>query len=249
MKRFLPFFLTLFSFNAFSIDETESFRQRSQDKENFQILSFKLSGKRGNSETEEYNLSYYHSKKFGKNNQHFGFIMASSEYAKSNNIESANNAFAHLRYNYYYRKDKSFELFLQTKKNSFQSLESRDLIGFSYRLEKNKNFAYGAGLFLEKEKYILKDIKKDFKQTRFNIYSVYATPLNENVVISNTLYFQPNIKAVEDYRAYNNFEISSKMTKNIKMKFGIVFEYDSKPVENVKNKDITYNMGFEYIFN
>lgn len=233
------------SFNVFAIDETESIRQRSQNKPNFTNIAIDLSGKRGNSETENIALGVYHSMRFDK---HFGYIMATREYSNSNGQKSADNSFVHVRYNYYVRKKDSIEIFAQTNVDDFRSLESRKLIGLAYRHEITVHSAYGLGVFNEHEKYNVNNETLTFKQNRINLYWVIAKKINRNVVLSNTLYYQPNIEEFSDWRAFNKFSISSRLTKNLSMNFGLLVEHDSQPVLNVEATDISYAAGFEIEF-
>ncbi|MBU2882608.1 DUF481 domain-containing protein [Psychrosphaera sp. B3R10] len=244
-KDLTALFLFTFSAHTMAIDETESLRQRSQDKTLFTNLSLDLSGKSGNSDTENFEFGLYHSQRHDK---HFGFIMASREYAKSNGAESANSSFLHFRYNYYFAKEKSFELFTQSNFDDFRSLESRNLLGISYRQEFHKTHAFGAGLFNEHEKYLVNDDPTNFTQTRANLYWVFAKPLSKYANLANTLYYQPNIEEFGDWRAFNKFSINSALTENLYLKFGVLIEHNSQPVLDVEKTDISYRAGFEFEF-
>ncbi len=209
---------TLFiSTSALAIDETESLRQRSQDKPSFTSLSLDLSGKSGNSDKEDFSFGIYHSE---RKNQHFGFIMASRDYAKSNDIKSEDSSFLHGRYNYYFSKSEAFEVFAQSNKDDFKSLESRNLVGIAYRKEFSDKTTAGVGVFEEKEKYDVNGSTVEFQQTRLNVYWVTTLPLANGAELSNTLYYQPNAAELSDYRVYNRLSIKSKLTENLSLKFG-----------------------------
>lgn len=233
------------SFTSLAIDETESLRQRSKDQKFFTNLSIDISGKRGNSETEDFAFGIYHSQ---RHKQHFGFVMASREYAKSNNTESANSSFLHVRYNYYFEAERSFELFAQSNFDDFRSLESRNLLGVAYRQEFRQSHALGFGIFNEQEKYLVGQQELNFHQTRGNIYWVYATEISQYAHLANTVYLQPNIAEFDDWRAFNKLSVNSKLTDNLYLKFGVLIEHDSQPVLDVEKTDISYSAGFEYEF-
>jgi hypothetical protein len=248
MKKFLPSAIALAAFTSlplFAIDETESLRQRSQDKPSFTNIGLDLAGKNGNSDKESIAIGLYHSVRF---NQHFGFVQASREYETSNGTESANNSFLHLRYNYYIDSDHSFELFAQTNVDDFRQLESRDLVGVGYRKELGKKQALGVGAFREEEKYLVNGENKLFEQTRANLYWVYAHQISEYAMLSNTLYYQPNVENMSDWRAFNKLTIRSKVSENVYLKFDMLVEHDSKPVLNVASTDTSYSAGFEWEF-
>jgi len=230
---------------ALAIDETESLRQRSQSKPEFTSLSFNLTGRSGNSDTEEVALGAYHSKRIG---QHFGFIMATREYAKSNGVESADAAFVHLRYNRYIDQENAIEVFAQSNVDDFRSLESRNLIGGAYRHEVSKSQAFGLGLFKEWEEYLVDSQKQTYEQFRVNLYWVLAKDLSDNATITNTFYYQPNIEDTDDWRAYNKLGIRSKITERLYLSFGFLLEHDSRPVLEVKKTDSSYQAGFEFEF-
>jgi len=235
----------LFSTSTYAIDETESLRQRSQDRPSFTSISLDLSGKSGNSETENFSFGLYQSMRKDK---HFGFIMLSREYATSFDVESANNSFAHVRYNYYFEVDQSFEVYAQVNEDNFRSLESRELLGFAYRREVSDAQAFGIGAFTEHEDYLVNDAPITFDQTRMNLYWVYSKQLKEDAFISNTLYYQPNLEEFSDWRAYNKFSITTELTDHIDMQFNVLIEHDSAPVLDVEETDISYGAGFKIAF-
>lgn len=232
-------------FSALAIDETESLRQRSQEKDSYTNLSFDLAGKGGNSKTEDFELGLYHSMRKGK---HFGFVMATREYATSFDVESANNSFAHLRYNYYYQEHDSVEVFTQLNEDDFRSLESRKLFGIAYRKEISKAQAFGLGLFSEHENYIVNKQRQKFDQTRVNAYWVYSEKLTKTSYVANTLYYQPNISELADFRAYNKLSLNTEITEDIYLTFSLLVEHDSKPVLDVKKTDYSYSAGFAIEF-
>ena len=232
-------------FSALAIDETESLRQRSQSKPSFTSLSLNLSGRSGNSDTEEVSLGAYHSKRVG---DHFGFIMATRDYAKSNGVESADSAFVHLRYNRYFNKKNALELFGQSNVDDFRSLESRNLIGVAVRHEVSKFQAFGVGLFQEWEEYLVEDRQQEFDQLRVNLYWVLAKDLSDNATITNTFYYQPNTEDTHDWRAFNQLSIRSKITERLYLSFGLLLEHDSRPVLDVEKTDSSYQAGFEFEF-
>lgn len=244
-STFFVLLILIITFSVNAIDETESIRQRSQNKPSFTNLSIDLSGKKGNSETENIELGIYHSERF---EQHFGYIMATSEYSKSNGQKSADSSFIHIRYNYYLSQNDSIELFVQNNVDDFRSLESRELIGAGYRQEINTSSAFGVGIFNEHEKYLVDEKTLNFTQNRINMYWVITKELNSYASISNTFYYQPNVESLNDWRAYNKLSISSKLTDNISMKFGLQIEHDSRPVLNVEATDVSYQTGFEIEF-
>ena len=242
---FYTLLLLVTTFSVMAIDETESIRQRSQDKPNFTNLFVDLSGKKGNSETENIELGIYHSQRY---KQHFGYIMATREYSNSNGQKSADSAFIHIRYNYYVADKNSVELFAQTNVDDFRSLESRELLGLGYRYEFSLSSAYGVGLFYEHEKYLVNNDYLTFSQNRINLYWVVAKKISQHATLTSTLYYQPNIDDFDDWRAFNKVSISSKLTKNLSMNFGFLLEHDSRPVLNVETTDISYQTGFEIRF-
>jgi len=237
--------LSLASTYTLAIDETESLRQRSQDKDRYTNLSLDLSGKGGNSETEDIEFGLYHSARVGN---HFGFVMATREYATSFDVESANNSFAHLRYNYYFTEHNSVEVFAQINEDNFRSLESRKLVGVAFRQELSQSQAYGIGLFSEHEDYIVNDEEQVFEQTRINSYWVYSKTISSTSYIANTFYYQPNIKSFSDFRALNKLSINTEITDNIYLTFSLLVEHDSKPVLDVKKTDHSYSAGFAVEF-
>ncbi len=251
-KRFLkPFsksvvYSSLFISGAsIAIDETESLRKKAQDKPSFRLVSFDLSGKSGNSEKNDYSLGLFQSM---RQDNHFAFYMATVDYAESNDVKSEDSAFFHGRYNYYYEPTAAIEFFAQVNKDEFKSLESRKLVGISYRKEFSDLNTVGIGFFDETEEYKVNDTNLNFNQTRLSAYWVYSYDFTSGASLSNTLYYQPNAESFSDYRVYNNFNLKSKVTDKLSLKFGMLIEHDSNPVLNVEKTDIKYQAGFTYQF-
>ena len=245
VKIFILIMVIIINFKSFAIDETESIRQRSQDQDVYTNVSFDIAGKGGNSETEEFELGIYHSERSGN---HFGFVMATREYATSFDVKSANNSFAHLRYNYYFAEQSSIEVFTQINEDEFRSLDSRKLIGFAYRYELSKAQAVGIGLFSEHEDYKVNEHRLSFEQTRINSYWVYSKDISATSYIANTLYYQPNVSEFSDFRAYNKLSINTEITESLYLTFSLLVEHDSKPVLDVEKTDHSYSAGFAYEF-
>jgi hypothetical protein len=244
-KIIITLTLLIISNMSIGIEETESLRKKAIDRNNYTSFGMDLSGKKGNSKTEDIDISLFHSQKI-KN--HLGYFIFSKEYSENNNIKSSDNYFLHSRYNYFLKDNKSFELFYQISQNNFQSLDSRKLIGLSLRSEYSDNLSFGVGIINEKEKYILSNGNIYFKQNRLSNYIVINKEISNNSKLTNTLYYQPNIKLFSDYRLYNNLKLRTNIAYNFNISFSFLVEYDSVPIINVEKHDISYNLGFDYSF-
>ena len=141
------------------------------------------------------------------------------------------------------------EFFTQSQFDEFRSLDFRQLFGTGFRNpihKSDKNYAYvGYGIFYENETY---SQAPDEERIRANFYVTYATVIRENVEFSTVLYFQPDIDQIEDVRVIFTPAMKTKISDKLSMLASVDYSLDSKPVNDNKEYDLSYNMGLTYDF-
>ena len=184
------------------------------------------------------------------------FIVLNYEYGESAGVRDTEKSFLHLR-NIWHKSDfLSWELFTQLESNEFTRLTLRVLLGSGARLnlinDSDKHAAYlGLGAFRSKEKLDQEtgttDAGVDYAN-RANLYLTYKYKISNHSRLANTLYYQPDINEISDYRLLEQFGLQLDINEQLAFKLSINMIHDNRPPQNIKKTDTSYNTGFEYRF-
>ena len=168
----------------------------------------------------------------------------------TNTIED--KGFCHIRYT----KDiKSKILFLETfaqyEFNDFLNIKDRYLLGIGTRIKfdtkKNNSIFLGIGLMNEKEIYEL-ELEDNKNLIRSTNYLSNSTKINDNVTLSNIIYFQLDIGDANDYRILYDSSINVGTIKNLSLNFAINYRYDNDPHGDSSQSYTQLSSGIEYEF-
>jgi putative salt-induced outer membrane protein YdiY len=242
-KLFFFFLITILTTNSFAILNIEKLRSDANNGFNSN-LNLNLSGQKGNSNTSIINLktlsSYYQSI-----NQYL--LITDYSYGESEGLTSVHRGSAHLRYSYANNVFFTKEVFTQSEFDKFRDLDFRQLFGLGLRTSLKKvtesKLYLGYGFFYEFEKY---STSADEKRIRFNSYLSYYNDIADNINISFILYVQPEVGDFSDTRVIFSPIVKSQINKKISMSSSIDYRLDTKPVNNNKKYDLSYNMGLIY---
>ena len=121
-------------------------------------------------------------------------------------MKDTDSSFVHGRWIHLLTERWAVEGFVQWEQDEFDNLESRSLVGGGGRyqvaeIEDVFSVAVGLGAFREREVQDLQTYTDETYTTRVNSFVVYQHRLNPQIIVSSTLYYQPNIDRVSDYRA------------------------------------------------
>ena len=249
-------FLSVISYTEASIAivNTENMRVEASEKTEGvdKKLAFDISGKNGNTQKIKAGLGarvQWYEKDATR------FIVVNYEYGESADVKDTNKTFVHLRNIQYQSKNFAWESFAQIAEDEFTRLDSRMLLGGGVRLKliksEDKSVDLGLGLFREREKLDLVPLTTDAGVdygNRMNLYLVYKSTLSSHSRLSSTLYYQPDINEMSDYRLFEQFALQLDITENLSFNLSVDIYHDSKPAQLIKGTDTTYNTGFEYNF-
>ncbi|MCP4728420.1 MAG: DUF481 domain-containing protein [bacterium] len=187
--------------------------------------------------------------------RHRTFLVGDMKFARNRSEEFKNRGFAHLRYNYMFRKSIRGEFFTQYEYNEFIRLFNRRLFGTGVRINlhqsDNKGVYYGSSFMYEFEQI---DIKKDsgddpeYSLLRWSNYLVFKWEPGERSALVNSLYIQPALEDFEDTRILDEFDLQTGITDKLVMILGIRFRYDSLPPTGVKKADMEIMNSISYTF-
>ena len=166
------------------------------------------------------------------------------------NINTINyKGFCHIRYTKNLIEKYFLETFIQYEFNDFLNIEDRYLLGLGTRIQvdtkDNNSIFLGIGLMNEKEIYSNNDAKNLIRSTN---YLSNSTKINDNITLSNIIYFQLDIGNANDYRILYDSSISVETVKNLFLNFTINYRYDNDPHENSSENYTQLLSGIEYEF-
>lgn len=180
------------------------------------------------------------------------YLSASAGYGKSGGIVDQNEAFVHGRRIANITSKTAWEVFSQLEQDEFARLKLRAIGGGGLRFllgEKNPQQALfvGTGLFYSHE---LIDDDEDTieKAVKGNLYLLFKRKLTENAAFVNTVYMQPNVTSVNDFRILERATLKVSITNRIAIKLDMEVKHDNTPPVDVNKTDIKYTTGFEFNF-
>jgi len=183
-------------------------------------------------------------------------IIFSYDYGESNQVKDTDKQFLHFRKMWHMDKQFSWESYLQFESNAFTRLKLRALIGGGarYRLSVDNpsiESTLEGGLFYSKEQ--LDDSTVTLEQetdttTRVNTYWIFKQAINKQARWINTIYFQPDIERLVDYRLLEQFSFQVDILDELSINLSLDVSRDNQPPVNVKNTDTAYSTSLEYRF-
>lgn len=182
------------------------------------------------------------------------YLMVSNyAYGKSQDIVNVDKGFLHGRYIRSHTKKIASEVFIQTQRNKFSLLSSRNLAGggvrYLFNLGEMQKLYFGAGAFYEKEKLTENNSNETNDDgIRLNFYAMYNFRINKTLRLISTTYYQPATERDKDFRVLEDFSLLSKAGENLELKLSVNISHDSKPPKTVEYTDISYSAGFVYHF-
>ncbi len=182
-------------------------------------------------------------------------MIASYAYEESNNRRDTNRAFAHLRRTVQTWERSAPEVFLQTERNEFTRLAFRGLIGGGLRLTvsdtPHMRNHIGIGAYFAREEYDRRpDVSDSGKHHlwRFNSYLSLNGDINDYTRAYNTLYYQPALQQVSDFRLLNESGLLVRLTDRFDLKIAVQIAHQSRPPQQVEKTDGNLVTGAEYRF-
>ncbi len=216
-------------------------------------LSLNFSGKSGNSENQDIDLSW--TNWFSKDSNQW-LLSANYSYGEKAKDEVEDNGLIHARWINLdaITTNVDFESFIQLQYDDFKDLSSRQLIGVGlrHRLTSADNTptlsaTFGAGFFYEVEEQDLMDEKQ--YTIRGNLYARYTKKNPSDLypyTLHSTLYVQPSLEGMSDVRAFNVNQIDFPIAESLTLGIQLTFDFDSEPFESVEKLDIEYGLVMTY---
>lgn len=183
-------------------------------------------------------------------------VIVDYAYGESANVKDTDKSFIHYRHVWYASDRLSWEAFAQLQSDEFTRLKLRSLLGGGARFDllgkNDTHTAYlGLGVLRSREKLdpLLgsSEAEVDYA-TRINFYQVYQYRISEQSRLVNMVYYQPDVSELADYRLLEQLAIKVDINKSLSLKIALDVARDSRPPQNIKKTDTSYNTGLEYRF-
>lgn len=167
-----------------------------------------------------------------------------------------NAGFGHVRWTHMWRSMFGTEVFAQTQYNEFIRLQQRYLLGAGGRLEllegANGEVVIGTGYMLEFEQNDVPEDGPDAREVLAHRWTSYLSLKgylsDPNVSIVNTVYAQPRLTDMGDYRVLDEAELSVQITERLSLVAGLYLRFDSQPVADVDKLDVTMQNKLRIVF-
>ena len=211
--------------------------------------SFDVSGATGNDDRQAVSIKTHNLLRGDKSTWLF---VADYARAESNNLETEDNQFAHLRYVHKIEAGRGIEVFAQIQRNRFQKLVTRQLFGAGYRWDSSETKVsrtlFGVGVFREREQSLSLADKENV--WRGNFYSTFNLPLDLALgsSLNFSVYVQPDVENFSDLRSIAVAKFVVQLTERLSVDFTIGYDHDSKPAFGVDAQNFRYSSGPTYIF-
>lgn len=169
---------------------------------------------------------------------------------KGAGTQFVNSGFAHVRYNRKITKEfLRWEFFTQYQYNKALEVGQRVLAGSGPRFklyDSDKFRAYIASLYMfEYQESVDKLIIE--RNHRTSSYLSFTFDF-DRVEFSNTIYFQPNMQDLKDYRVLSQSDLLFKIFENLKFKTGFNYRFDTRPFPGVPKTTYYLVNGLSFEF-
>lgn len=168
------------------------------------------------------------------------YLTASGDYSQLNNTTSVAKAFAHLRYNRLLWVRVYAEAFAQWEIDRFRRITSRELLGLGPRFHLADGAQlvcyYGSSYMLELTQR-RNDTGRDVIAHRWNNYATLTYRPHQNIVLSETLYFQPRFDDFGDYFLLSIFSAHFRVTETFSSGIDLRVRRESRAPSGVRPTD------------
>lgn len=173
-------------------------------------------------------------------------------FKKLNSNRFNNRNLQHIRYNYLLNNKITLESFIQRQQDEILGINNRTLVGLGPRFEvsNSKEYQFYLGTLVMQEYENSKGKTENIieQATRGNIYISSLLQPNKIITIAGTLYYQPKINLLSDYRIAMEASISLKLIKNLFFTSTLTYQKDTFPIFNIPEEQYRLENGFTYTF-
>jgi len=184
------------------------------------------------------------------------YVVGNYAYGEALDTRNTDRSFLHLRHITQQTPALAWEAFAQGESNELARLLFRGLLGGGARLKlldhSDARAAFsGIGAMYVRETYTMfagaTDEESD-RQWRANLYLVAKYRMGPATRLVNSLYYQPSLSALGDYRLLDTFALHVDLTDTLALRVNVDIVHDSEPPVGVRETDVTYRTGLSWSF-
>ena len=184
------------------------------------------------------------------------FLLARNDFGWEQGERFADEGLFHLRQHYPLHGRIGLETFTQYNYDTTYRLDTRVLAGGGFRFHLVESGAFrlweGASAFVEHEKLSelmpADDHPENSTVVRWSHYLSSRFAVNERVVSTCTVYFQPLWNGIGDTRLLGDFSLEIDLAGPLVLALNFVTRYDSRPPEGVRKLDTVLENGLAVTF-
>ncbi len=233
-----------------AITNIESTRLNNTEEGTSGNISLSLDGRIGSSDKVALGTS---AKLIRAYNHDEWIALINRDYAEVDSEVNTDESLIHLRYLTKHTPNWGHEVFIQYQEDKFSFLAKRSLLGAGVRytlssaepLQQANNI--GAGLFYEEERYINTSTKNE-NNVRLNLYWAYKNKVNDNILYTSTLYFQPETGQLSDQKGLWQNALIINVTSTINLSLNWDVEHDTNTPDGAQDNETSYNSVLIYNF-
>jgi hypothetical protein len=174
------------------------------------------------------------------------FLAASGRFAERAGTPFLNQAFAHARWTAMWHERVGTDLFAQVQHNEFQRLQLRFVTGGGLRVELVHEPVFmmwgGSGYMFEHDRISVLTGAPDAPESFDHRWTSYLTMrlavLESQLLVQNTVYYQPRFDDFEDFRFLEELEVMSRIASQFLFGATLTVLYDSQPPTGVVPADL-----------
>ena len=174
------------------------------------------------------------------------FLTGSGRFAERADAPFINQAFVHLRWTGMWHERVGSDVFAQYQFNEFQRLRGRAVTGLGARFETAHapNFMLwaGSGYMFEYDRIDVlagaSDPPELFEHRWTNYLTMRLALFEGQLLLQNTLYYQPRFDAFTDFRLLEELEVLAKVTEVFGLGTTLSVLHDSAPPTGVRDTDL-----------
>ena len=173
------------------------------------------------------------------------FVLGNYKLIDSDEKNLQNSWFLHGRFNYKFNQVLRFESFLQGQYNQLLVVEQRNLVGAGLRVkwvDKERFSGYAGNSYMYEVEYSDRAGTTNYNHRNSTYLTLSYAPKSGRFSVTNTLYYQPLYRELEDYRILEQFRLDFPLSNWFKIFTIYNYYFDSKtPLDT---KEYTSNLNF-----
>ena len=177
--------------------------------------------------------------------------LASSTRRTASDVEVAEAALLHLRYNYRLTPVVHSLVFIQAQRNPFQRIEGRYLLGLGARFDVVQADSWDASLgaaYMREQENLTDDDSGTIGRNRGNFFATVLGKLTDQVRVDAYGFYQPVLNDFSNARISAGSNLDVALVGQLALVVGFRLAYNSQPAAGVEKTDMWLRTGIRFTF-